>query len=867
MTNHESLGDGQPETPELRAELEREIAERRQTEERLRASETRLRQIIDLVPYMIFAKDREGRFLLANRALAEAYQTTVEEIVGKRQAAVHPNQEEARQILQDDRAVIDSGRPMTIPEECLIDASGERRFLQVTKIPYAVPGTAERAVLGVAVDITELKQTEQALREAHEQLEQRVRDRTAELASANEELKREIADRKRAEEDLAYERFLLTTLLEHAPEFVYFKDAESRFIRVSKGLADYYGLSDPSEAIGKSDFDFYDTQLANQYRADEQELMTTGRPVVDKEEEQLWPDGRLMWLWTSKMPLCSAEGEVIGTFGLSRDITRRKQAEVQLQAAKEAAETANRAKSDFLANMSHEIRTPMNAIIGMTELVLDTELTDSQRDYLKMVRDSGDSLLSLINDILDFSKIEAGKLDLDCATFDVRESLGDTMKSLALRAHTKGLELACRIQPEVPDRLVGDLGRVRQIVVNLVGNAIKFTDNGEVILHVRCHSQSDDQVLVHFAVTDTGIGIPEEKRAAIFDAFEQADTSTTRRFAGTGLGLAISTRLVALMGGEIWVESEVGRGSTFHFTARFEPGSGEAISTSCPMPQIVCDTRVLVVDDNATNRLILEEMLRNWGMKPTAVASVPEALPLLHQAYQSGEPYILILTDVNMPDVDGFALVEHVKQDAKLGSTIIMMLTSGDRLGDVSRCEQLGVAAYLLKPIKQSELFDAIALALGITTAEDEGSQKRPARQPSRLPPLRILLAEDSPINQKLAVGLLEKYGHTVLVVNHGREAIAALQSQDFDLVLMDVQMPEMDGFEATAAIRASEEQAGTHIPIIAMTAHAMKGDRERCLEAGMDNYVAKPIRAKRLFDTIETVLQTGSEPKTDQPE
>jgi len=754
---------------------------------------------------------------------------------------------------------------MTIPEERLVDSSGRPVVLQVTKIPYAVPGTAECAVLGVAVDITELKQAEQALREAHEQLEQRVKERTAELANANEELKREIAVRKRAEEDLAYERFLLTTLLEYAPDFVYFKDAESRFIRLSRGLANYYGLGDPSEAIGKSDFDFYDAQQANQYRADEQEVMRTGTPVVDKEEEQLWPDWRLTWLWTSKVPLYSAEGEVIGTFGISRDITHRKQIEVQLQAAKEAAETANRAKSDFLANMSHEIRTPMNAIIGMTELVLDTELTPSQRDYLKMVRESGDALLSLINDILDFSKIEAGKLDLDCAAFDVRESLGDTLKFLALRAHTKGLELACRIQPEVPDRLVGDVGRLRQIVVNLVGNAIKFTDAGEVVLHVDRQSQSDDEVVVHFAVADTGIGIPEEKQTSIFNAFEQADSSTTRRFAGTGLGLAISSRLVSFMEGKIWVESEVGRGSTFHFTARFGLGSSEAAGVAPVDPRMIRGTRVLAVDDNATNRLILEEMLRNWGMKPTAVASVSEALPLLDQAYKFGEPYALILTDANMPDVDGFALVEQVKQNVKLGSTIIMMLTSGDRPGDIARCEQLGVAAYLLKPIKQSELFDAIVLALGITAVEDEVSQKRPADQPSRICPLQILLAEDSFVNQKLAVGLLEKYGHTVVVANHGREAIAAVQSREFDLILMDVEMPEMDGFEATAAIRAWENETGTHIPIVAMTAHAMKGDRERCLEAGMDDYVAKPIRAKQLFDTIETVLRTDNESKTNQ--
>ena len=581
---------------------------------------------------------------------------------------------------------------------------------------------------------------------------------------------------------------------------------------------------------------------------------------MDKEEEQAWPDGTTVWFSTTKVPLRDAEGKTIGTIGISRDISDRKRAELHMQAAKEAAEAASRAKSDFLANMSHEIRTPMNAIIGMTELVLDTELNASQRDYLKMVQESGECLLSVINDILDFSKIEAGKLDLERAPFDLRESLGDTMKSLAVRAHAKGLELACQIRPDVPDRLMGDAGRLRQIVVNLVGNAVKFTEAGEVVLDVDRQSQSDEEVVLHFTVSDTGIGIPEEKQAAIFEAFEQADSSTTRRFGGTGLGLAISTRLVRAMNGRIWVESEVGRGSKFHFTARFGIPTGTPTVVSPAKTAIIRGTRVLVVDDNATNRRILEEMLCNWGMRPVTAAGAGEALRLLREAQQAGDPYVLVLTDANMPDIDGFSLAEQVKQDAQVGSTVIMMLTSGDRPGDISRCQQLGVAAYLLKPIKQSELFDAIALALGISEPEDEAAETPAAEQASRLPALRILLAEDSLVSQKLAMGLLEKYGHTVVIANHGREAVAALESQDFDLVLMDVQMPEMDGFEATGVIRAKEKRTGGHIPIIAMTAHAMKGDRERCLEAGMDGYISKPIRVKEVFETIARWVNRASD-------
>ncbi len=661
---------------------------------------------------------------------------------------------------------------------------------------------------------------------------------------------------------VAYERFLLATLLETSPDYIYFKDADSRFIRVSKALADYLGFRTTDEAVGKADADMFDEQLARQYMADERKVMETGKPVVDKEEEQAWPDGRLAWVSTTKMPLRNPDGETIGTFGISRDITGRKRSEAQLKAAKEAAEAANRAKSDFLANMSHEIRTPLNAVIGMTELVLDSELTNAQREYLKMVLGSGEALVSIVNDILDFSKIDAGKLDLVPTVFELREDLGDAIQSLAFRAHAKGLELACRIQPDVPERLMGDVGRLRQIVVNLVGNAIKFTDSGEVVLEVEQQSQEGDEVLLHFTVTDTGIGVPKEKQAVIFGAFEQADTSATRQYGGTGLGLAISSRLVELMDGQIWLESEVGQGSRFHFTSRFRISGGAPPDVSLAR---ISGTRVMVVDDNATNRRILVEILRNWGMEPESANSAQEALPLLRQAQRSGNPYPLVLTDANMPETDGFAFADTVKGDGDLGSTIIMMLTSGDRPGDVARCEDLGVAAYLLKPVKQSELFDAIVMALGITAAEDEIPEMLVAEPAGGTASLQVLLAEDSLVNQKLAVGILEKRGHTVVVANDGREALAALATRDFDVVLMDVQMPEMDGLETTAAIRAKEKNTKAHMPIIAMTAHAMKGDRERCLAAGMDAYVAKPIRAKALLEAIRAVLAaTDGVPEAD---
>lgn len=808
---------------QLNRQLETELKQRAAAERALRDSEAIYHSLVENVPVSLFRKNVEGQFTFGNLPFCRELGIAPEELAGKTDFDFFPP-ELAEKYRANDLEVMRSGEVFE-DVEAHRTPNGQQLFVQVLKAPVLDADGVISGIQCVFWDVTDRELAQRQLKDS-EARKQAIFEGSLDCMIISDEQGHIVEFNRAAERIFGYSR---DEMLGRALDSLFMTSDRAR-----ENLDRYSSQGEEGSMIGKRQ----ETPLRRS-------------------------DGSMFMAEVAMQPI--PLGDTVQFATVLHDITRRKQWEQELKEARDAAEAANIAKSDFLANMSHEIRTPMNAVIGMTELVLGTELTADQRQHLQIVQDSADSLLELINDILDFSKIEAGKLDLDPQPFAVRERIGDTMKSLAVRAHEKELELACHISPDVPDAVTGDAGRLRQVIVNLTGNAIKFTDRGEVVLDVSLVSAEEKEIVLRFEVRDTGIGISRHHQRVIFRAFEQADTSTTRRFGGTGLGLAISSRLVQLMGGTIGVESETGKGSTFYFTARFQKADAELVPDTITHPRSVQDVSALVVDDNDTNRRILDEMLQAWGMKSHSVTSGREALQALAERQSANRSFGLLITDVNMPEMDGFQLVQSVRDDPELGDMRVVMLSSADRPGDLELCRQLNVDRYMTKPVKQSELLHAIESVAGVETAL-ESSPVGPSLEDT-IEPLKILLAEDSPTNQVLALALLEMQGHSVQVANNGVEAVERSAKEPFDVILMDVQMPELDGLAATRQIRQREKSGGTRIPIIAMTAHAMKGDRDRCLEVGMDDYVSKPICTGEFYAALARVKSHTSSDPSASPE
>ncbi|SIO56248.1 PAS domain S-box-containing protein [Singulisphaera sp. GP187] len=815
-------------TAELRLvneQLLTELAERARVEGELKASEKRFRSLSASSPIGIFLTDADGLGIYANERCLSLVKLSNEETLGFGWTkAIHPDDRD--EVFTQWIAASQAGRDFS-HEYRILTADGEITWVhaRAAVLPSDDGGIAGH--VGTLEDISGRKLAEKELRQSELRFQM--------LAHATN--------------DAAWDRDLVTNGL-------WMNDC----VRTLFGY--------PQDAVGP-DGSWWSDRV---HPEDRERIETSIQALLDG-EGSYWSgeyrfrheDGSYLDVFDRGYVIRDEAMRPVRMIGSMMDISERKRAEAEIRKAQQTAVAANQAKSEFLANMSHEIRTPMNGVLGMLDLTLRSRLEPRQREFLALAKSSAETLLRLLNDILDFSKIEAGLLELESVPLSLRETIGDNLKTLALQADKKGLELTHSVAPDVPDAVLGDPGRLSQIFVNLVGNAMKFTERGEVAVRVDLGARAGDAIDLHVTVRDTGIGILPEKQPQIFAAFTQADSSTTRQFGGTGLGLTICAHLVQSMGGRLWLESVVGQGSTFHFTARL---SLQEVGTTDPVPpsRVNLDgLPVLVVDDNATHRLILEELVTAWGMKPTAVDSGPAALVAMRHAREADEPYSLVLLDVLMPGMDGFEVAEWIQRDAELAGTAIMMLSSVDYRGDVDRCRAVGAAAFLRKPIKESELLDAILAVLGLATPARAGS---PSTDTPPLPPpsvrLRILLAEDIPVNQRLAVTLLEDRGHSVVVANDGQETLDLLERESFDLILMDVQMPRMDGFQATAAIRADEAGTGRRIPILAMTAHAMKGDRERCLATGMDGYISKPIRAEPFLTTVEGWFPTtdGAEPE-----
>ena len=667
--------------------------------------------------------------------------------------------------------------------------------------------------------------------------------------------------RLRASEEQAQEATArLAAIVDSSDDAVIGKSLDGTIVSWNRGAERLYGYR-AEEVVGRS----ISLLVPPDHVQEVPEILrrvAQGEPVTDHETVRVRKDGTAVPVALTVSPIRDARGRVIGASTIARDMSQRRQIEEELAAARDRALEASRLKSEFLANMSHEIRTPMNGVLGMTSLLLDTNLSEEQRDYAETARRSAEALLTVINDILDFSKVESGKLEFERVEFDLRSVIEDAAALLEPAAQSKGLEVVCLVPPELPTAVRGDPGRIRQVLVNLVGNAVKFTEHGEVVVRLGVDDEDQRHVTIRCEVTDTGIGIAPEHQRGLFDAFSQADTSTTRRYGGTGLGLAICRRLVELMGGAIGVDSEIGRGSTFWFTARLEKAPEDAIA-ELPAPRFdLAGLRVLVVDDNETNRAVLTQMFSAWSMRPSAATGGEEALEWLRTARARGEPFDVVILDLNMPGMSGLDVAGVVSAEEGRGGERLVLLTSSAQLADARNASAVGIAGYLTKPVRQSHLFDCLATVMGQESPPALVTRHRlvEARRRARA---HLLVAEDNPVNQKVATKTLENLGYRVDVAANGAEAVRAVADGPYAAVLMDCQMPVMDGFQATAAIR-DQEGDERRIPIIAMTAAAMEGDRERCLTAGMDDYLAKPLRSDQVGDTLARWVGDGPGPEPD---
>lgn len=787
-----------------------DVSKQKEAERESKQAEFLLETLLNTIPDSVYFKDEKSQFIRVSQAQVKLFGVSdASDMIGKSDADFF-GQEHAEGALADERRIMDTGEAIIGKVELENWENQEETWCSTTKVPLRDASGETIGTFGISRDVTL---------------------------------------QMRAELELARERDLLKTITTNIPDIIYVKDRCGRFVTANVATLKMFGLESVEELVGKTDYDFLPAEMACNFVADDQIVMRTGEPMLGQQESLQRSDGSLVWFSTTKVPLRGEDGLAMGMVGIGRDITQRKLADEELLAAKESADSANRAKSEFLANMSHEIRTPMNGIIGMTELLSATKLDNEQKEFLQLVQESAHSLLRLLNDILDFSKIEAGRMELEEVDFNLRDCVGKAVKLLTFKAEEKGLELAGRIDPSIPNLVIGDPGRLRQIIVNFVGNAIKFTEDGEVVVDVNPEEMADGSALLHFTVRDTGIGIPEEKQQKIFEEFAQADSSTTREFGGTGLGLTISSRLIELMDGRVWVESQAGVGTTFHFLIRLgivadqTPKRPAELSRLAGMP-------VLVVDDNSTNRRILEEILCQWQMQPVLAESGQQALEVVAQHQEEGNEFGMVLLDFHMPGMDGLEFAEALKTQSPDTYGPIVILSSSVSGLDPPRLRRVGVQRYMTKPVIASELLDVVLEVKGVENADKE-KQMPSASDAMTQAPRKILLVEDGLVNQRVAMGFLKKWGHDVTLAVNGREAVEIAQREEFDLILMDVQMPELNGYEATGAIRDLEKDSDSHRFIVAMTAEAMKGDRERCLDSGMDDYVSKPFDPKDLQRVI----------------